>query len=427
MATQALNDRGTRSSSGSAGLLELSHHKSLQWSQQPSNLRHRTDYERIRTLGTGAFGTTHLVKSLIDKHVYALKCVRLGRKFCESSNKVLREVDALSALRSDNVVRYYTAWVERGEIEHDENDSFDDLDDHSSFTHDSVTMNNGQEICNLCSDSYRDWIISYEQWGLIDAVLHPLNLCTRCYINSLPQHIDASSIDIREKTLLPECLYILMEYGGDTLSDVMKNIPKDDYTTRWSLFAQCAQGLYAIHSKGFYHRDIKPGNIFVQNGVAKIGDLGLSTDSQIENSANSGSSEVGTYLYCAPECEEGMYLKADIFSLGVVLVELFSNFATYMERVKVLSGIRQGDIPEEWTSDTDQAVLARMMFHQNPEKRPSAREILQQLVQRGRLADPDSSVLLNMIQQLHNTVQEKDNELDKLRKLLSDNNISIPN
>ena len=425
----------TRNSTGSAGPLELSHHESLQWSQQtPGNLRYRTDYERIRTLGSGAFGTTHLVKSLIDKHLYALKCVRLGlgTKVNKSSTKVLREVDALSALRSDHVVRYYTAWVERGEIESDDKDTFHDFDDYSSFTNES-SGTNCEEICNLCSERYRDWIISYEQWGLIDAVLQPLNLCRHCYIKSLPSHIDASSIDIREKKILPECLYILMEYGGETLSDVMQQIPKDDNATRWSLFAQCVQGLYSIHDQGFFHRDIKAANIFVRDGVAKIGDLGLSTDAQMENCTISGSSGVGTLLYSAPEVDEGKYQKADIFSLGVVLVELFSNFTTGMERVEVLSRIREDDMPDKWTQQTDEAILARMMVNQNPAKRPTACEVLQQLVQRGRLADPDKTVLLNVIKEqqvlidrLEQTVKENNDKLTKLRMLLAVNGIDIP-
>ena len=46
-----------------------------------------------------------------------MKCIR------GVSKRILREVDALSSLRSDNVVRYYGAWIERGEIEKDENDN----------------------------------------------------------------------------------------------------------------------------------------------------------------------------------------------------------------------------------------------------------------------------------------------------------------
>ena len=366
--------------------------------------------------------------------MYALKCIRLGESFNETSSKVLREVDALSALRSDNVVRYYTAWVERGEIEHDDKNSFDELDGYSSSEHalDSPYVAS-EEVCGLCSEHYKDWIISYEQWGLIDAVLQPLNLCRQCYIKSLPPHIDASSIDIREKVILPECLYILMEYGGDTLSDVMKKIPKDDECTRWKLFAQCVQGLYSIHEQGFYHRDIKPGNIFVMDGAAKIGDLGLSTDARIASFSDTGSSAVGTLLYSAPEVEKGNYLKADIFSLGVVLVELFSDFQTGMERVKVLSKIRQGEMPEDFYPYSYQSLLARKMVDQNATNRPSAREILQELVNRELLDDPDSSVLLKIIQQLQNNVDrlecivhERNDEVDKLRKLLADNGISEP-
>jgi len=260
-----------------------------------------------------------------------MKCIKLGNreKFgTETSKRVLREVDALSALRSENVVRYYAAWVERGEIERVEDESDNDEDEYylpSSSEVDYTTTTGAEDYhdelslsctCNLCNQQYTDWIISYEQWGLIDSVLQPLNLCTHCYRKSIPKHIDASAIDIREKNVLPECLYILMEYAGSTLGNVMKAMTDsnsdDDDTERWSLFAQCVQGLYSIHEEGYYHRDIKPGNIFVRDGVAKIGDLGLAsyrrtesstTDSQIVMGASTiiggssvDSADVGTML-----------------------------------------------------------------------------------------------------------------------------------
>ena len=221
-----------------------------------------------------------------------------------------------------------------------------------------------------------------------------------------------------------------MEYGGRTLSDVMKEIPDNDDTLRWSLFAQCVQGLYSIHEQNFYHRDIKPGNIFVQDDIAQIGDLGLSIDSEIDGSASvesSAAAGVGTFLYSAPEVEGGGMFseKADVYSLGIVLIELFSNFNTVMERVSVLSKIRQGGtLPKEWQLDTDQAVLARSMVDQNPSNRPKSREILQQLVQRGLLADPDKSLLMDMIEQLQIMVHEKDAEVKRLRRLLDDNGIA---
>ena len=459
-----MSSRRTTSSSSiisdSAVPLELSQHENLHWAasdhQTSNNLRHKTEYKHIKILGAGAYGTTHLVRNVVDQKLYALKCIKLEErlttttndnesnscgedgttKTLSSSNKVLREVEALSSLRSDNVVRYYAAWVERGEIEggnsnenEEENDSsfsselFDKSTDNTSTKHKTTN----EETCNICNQQYTDWYVSYEQWGLIDAVLQPLNLCTICYKKSLPSN---TSVDIREKHILPQYLYILMEYGGRTLSDVMKEIPDNDDTLRWSLFAQCVQGLYSIHEQNFYHRDIKPGNIFVQDDIAQIGDLGLSIDSEIDSSASvesSAAAGVGTFLYSAPEVEDGGMFseKSDVYSLGIVLIELFSNFNTVMERVSVLSKIRQGGtLPKEWQLDTDQAVLARSMVDQNPSNRPSSREILQQLVQRGLLADPDKSLLMDMIEQLQIMVHEKEAEVKRLRRLLDDNGIA---
>mmetsp|Transcript_9018 Transcript_9018/g.14709 ORF Transcript_9018/g.14709 Transcript_9018/m.14709 type:complete len:111 (-) Transcript_9018:50-382(-) len=105
-----------------------------------------------------------------------------------------------------------------------------------------------------------------------------------------------------------------------------------------------------------------------------------------------------------------------------------------MERAVVLEKVRaSGDIPDDWASDTDQAELARSMVNLNPEKRPSAREILEHLVQKGLLVDPDSSVLLGVIKQLQKqvnileqTVLDTGNEAERLRQLLKDNGIEIP-
>ena len=177
-------------------------------------------------------------------------------------------------------------------------------------------------------------------------------------------------------------------------------------------------------------------NIFIKDKIAKIGDLGLSIgDSEIDGNASvdgGSSTGVGTLLYSAPEVDEGRYETADIYSLAIVLIELFSNFQTGMERVKVLSNIREGKLPEEWKADNDRAVLVRSMIDQNPDNRPTAHEILQQLVQKGLLADLDSKVLLKMLAQLQNDVNrlqqivhDKDEEVKKLRQLLDANGIDV--
>ena len=92
------------------------------------------------------------------------------------------------------------------------------------------------------------------------------------------------------------------------------------------------------------HRDNKSKNILISpSGFAKIGDFGLSkivgdnTIKQIpsiqdlitenNNEIESGYNIVGTYKYMAPElknCNSYSY-KIDIWSVGIILVELFEN------------------------------------------------------------------------------------------------------
>ena len=73
------------------------------------------------------------------------------------------------------------------------------------------------------------------------------------------------------------------------------------------------------------HRDLKPGNIFNDDGQVKIGDYGLSKF--ISASRRSGQTEsVGTVHYMAPEIANGRYGKEiDLYALGVILYELLSG------------------------------------------------------------------------------------------------------
>ena len=394
------------------GVLEWKRHSTLE------DVRSKTDFEVLDTLGEGGFGVAYRVRNKVDSNLYAMKKVLIPSSYStDQVQRVLREAQVLSSLESTHIVRYYSAWLEKGRPTEEESD--DGIISSSSFSFsvsDNQSQSRRQECfgddsypqCSLCQSSYKDWEVSFEHWGLIDAVLQPLDLCVPCYLKSLPDHVDKSKIRVRDQVPLSNYLFILMELCESTLTDVMKEHQKDD-NILWSLFRQCVEGVAYLHSRQVWHRDLKPSNIFVHQGVVKIGDLGLATATttimnqldnlEVENESSiseSGSrrhsrrsSHIGTFLYTAPEVETGSYdERCDIFSLGILLVEMFSNFTTGMERIQVLQRLKRQPsstddplLPQEWIDRYPlQTELAKAMTDMNPKNRWSCTQILAWMV-----------------------------------------------
>jgi serine/threonine protein kinase/Tol biopolymer transport system component len=124
-------------------------------------------------------------------------------------------------------------------------------------------------------------------------------------------------------------LFIVMEFvDGQTLRE-----RKDTLTLKQAIDigVQVADGLAAAHEKGIVHRDIKPENIMIRrDGIAQIMDFGLaklrSAGSAINRLTKEGST-IGTAGYMSPEQVQGLDAdhRSDIFSLGVVLFEIFTG------------------------------------------------------------------------------------------------------
>ncbi|HEV3261837.1 MAG TPA: serine/threonine-protein kinase [Gemmataceae bacterium] len=121
--------------------------------------------------------------------------------------------------------------------------------------------------------------------------------------------------------------WVIMEYvAGEPLSVVLNRHPHGlppELAQQW--FVALARAIGYLHDHGIVHRDLKPGNIFVENGLVKVGDYGLCKFiSSSQRTAQTQS--VGTVHYMAPEISTGNYNKQiDIYSSGIVLYEMLTG------------------------------------------------------------------------------------------------------
>lgn len=104
---------------------------------------------------------------------------------------------------------------------------------------------------------------------------------------------------------------------------------RDDVQALLGIFIQACEGVAAIHSEGWVHRDIKPHNILQVEDTWVISDFGLSKAVRRANPAlttifkTRTGTTIGTEAYMAPEQRRGdaaaVNERTDIFQLGLVL------------------------------------------------------------------------------------------------------------
>jgi serine/threonine protein kinase len=122
-------------------------------------------------------------------------------------------------------------------------------------------------------------------------------------------------------------LYMVMELlRGQTLADFLKSRHPLTLENCLDLMSQMCEGLAVAHVHGIFHRDIKPGNIFIQDdGSLKILDFGVAR--LADSSMTASGFIVGTPDFMSPEQARGRDVdrRSDIFSTGAVFYYMLSG------------------------------------------------------------------------------------------------------
>ena len=117
--------------------------------------------------------------------------------------------------------------------------------------------------------------------------------------------------------------YLILEYAekGD-LSRFIKVRPLKEIHAKL-FFKKILKAVQCLHEKKVYHRDLKTGNILLDNKFNPlICDFGFSTTTK-----SNLNDKLGTYYYAAPEIYKNLYdgERVDIFALGVILFNLVTG------------------------------------------------------------------------------------------------------
>lgn len=124
--------------------------------------------------------------------------------------------------------------------------------------------------------------------------------------------------------------YMAMEFcDGPTVGDLLKRGGALNELRAAQLTHQVAEALEHAHDDAILHRDIKPDNIMVvENGTAKLCDLGLVKDLESGGDTTDIGVTLGTPNYISPEQARGddaVDFRSDIYSLGATFYHMVTG------------------------------------------------------------------------------------------------------
>jgi hypothetical protein len=223
------------------------------------NNKYLNKFEQVSEIGSGSYGQVFKVKLKSSSELFAIKKIAI-----KDENESLKELCTsllISELDSDLIVRYHDVWYEN-----------------------DLVIENGFQ-------KYTENSTLYIQMDLCEKTLEQIR-----------EEIHNDLTLMFNSLLTPLGYYITSEL----LTEILK-------------------GVHYLHKNNIIHRDLKPDNILLNDGInsfVKIADFGLA---KVHDKTKLNTKDRGDVRYMAPEVirSQKYNLKADIYSLGIIIQDLF--------------------------------------------------------------------------------------------------------
>ena len=187
--------------------------------------------------------------------------------------------------------------------------------------------------------------------------------------------------------------YVMELVDGGTVKDLLETHQQLPWPAVVELGRQLCSALQCAHNNGVVHRDLKPGNLFLnRDAELKLGDFGIARDLTNADLTSTGMT-VGTHGYMAPEQITGNDLisgKADLYSLGCCLFEMLTgrtvfdgeNFAQLFEQHLHQSPPRVSSLIGGCPPELD--AIVNDLLAKQPDDRPfNARQVQAVMIELG--------------------------------------------
>ncbi len=167
--------------------------------------------------------------------------------------------------------------------------------------------------------------------------------------------------------------WLVMEYvDGQTLGERVLATGPLEAVEAATLLSQIADALVAAHANGIVHRDVKPSNIMISKGAAKLNDFGIARSREDVSLTQTGL-VTGSPAYLAPEVASGASATpaSDVWSLGATLYHAVTGKPPYDVGDNLIGALYKivHEEPPRLPDDHPLAGLLSVMMTREPEHR----------------------------------------------------------